>query len=218
MKPSQLPATLRNAFVTGLLLIIPAAVTLTVFVYLFHLSTLFLPPLIKIVWKEEISTAGMLALKSLGLLGLIALITCLGLLAQHVFFKKILGWGELLLLQLPLIPPIYKGVKQIAEIFQGGKVALFQKVVLVEYPKEDSYVPAFLTSEASPPIKHSAGGKDLVGVYVPTTPNPTSGFLLYVPRDKVFPVDMTSTEAMTLIMSGGVAKPQNKPPKNPQKE
>ena len=216
MKPPQTRTNLRNAFITGLLIIIPTAVTLGILFYLFHLSTLFFPPLIKLFWKEEISTAGMFALKTLGLLGLIALITCLGLLAQHVLFKKILGWGELLLLQLPLIPPIYKGVKQIAEIFQGGKLTLFQKVVLVEYPKEDSYVPAFLTSEASEPIKTSAGGKDLIGVYVPTTPNPTSGFLLYVPKDKVFPIDMTSTEAMTLIMSGGVAKPTEKKQKPPR--
>jgi uncharacterized membrane protein len=214
MKNPPILTSLRNAFFTGILLILPALITLLAITYLFHLTTGFIPPIIEIFYKGPVPPGVMLGLKTLGLLLLIASITTLGTLANQVFFKKILQWGESLLLKLPLIQPIYKGVKQISEIFQGGKVNLFQNVVLVEYPKEGSYVPAFLTAKAGPEIQQSTGINSLVGVYIPTTPNPTSGFLLYIPKEKILPVDMTSSEAMTLIMSGGVAQPHKPTTKN----
>jgi len=116
---------------------------------------------------------------------------------------------EGILVKVPLINLVYNTVKQIVDTFSQQNNAIFQEVVLIEYPRKGVYAVGFLTNQAKGEIQEKTG-ENLVNVFVPTTPNPTSGFLLMLPNDAVIPMEMTIAEGMKLIISGGaVAPPYN---------
>jgi uncharacterized membrane protein len=113
---------------------------------------------------------------------------------------------ELLLDRVPLINSIYRSVKQIVQTFNQQKKAVFQEVVLLEYPRKKCYVLGFLTSTAMGETQ-DATTEHIVNVFVPTTPNPTSGFLLMLPEDDITRLDMSIADGMKLIISGGAVVP-----------
>lgn len=107
---------------------------------------------------------------------------------------------------VPVVKNIYKTIKQIVETFGQNHKEIFSKTVLIEYPQKDNYALAFLTSETEGEIQDRTG-QTVVNVFVPTTPNPTSGFLLMIPKKKVTELDMSVADGMKLIISGGVVVP-----------
>jgi uncharacterized membrane protein len=109
---------------------------------------------------------------------------------------------------LPFINSVYRTVKQIVETFGRQKKAVFQEVVLLEYPRKKSYVLGFLTSKAQGEPQ-AVTGEEIVNVFIPTTPNPTSGFLLMIPQEDITRLDMTIAEGMKLIISGGAVVPHH---------
>ena len=118
---------------------------------------------------------------------------------------------EKLLLRLPMVRTIYSTIQQIGRaLIQGGGTGMFRQVVQIEYPKEGCYVLGFLTAEAAAECK-AKSKRDLISIFVPTTPNPTSGFLLFVPREDVLFLEMTVVEGMRLVISGGAVAPHYDP-------
>lgn len=141
----------------------------------------------------------------LGFLIVLGLFLTTGFLTRYIVGRKVIEFGERILHQIPIIRPIYRAVQQIRDTFIGhGRV--FQHVCLIAYPREGMLAVAFVMSTEQGDIQMAAG-QELLAVFVPTTPNPTSGYLVYVPPRDVTLLDMSVEDAMKLIVSGGAYIP-----------
>jgi uncharacterized membrane protein len=201
---------LRNRFLTGLVVAAPIGITIWLIITFINFVDRVIKPLVPARYNPESYLP--FALPGMGLLIAILALTLLGALAANIFGRTLLDIGERIVNSVPFIRNIYSALKQIVEtVFQSQQNA-FQEVVLVEYPMAGSYAVAFIASTARGTIKSVVGkGDDVVGVFIPTTPNPTSGFLLYVPRSKVVALDLTVEEAAKLIISFGMVTPDRLP-------
>ena len=144
--------------------------------------------------------------KGYGFLIAILLFLTTGFLAKYLVTRKVINYGEYLLSRIPFINRVYKSVGQIRDVFIRRDGAVFQEVVLLEYPRPGLWVVGFITSHDQGIVQQVAK-RELVAVFVPTTPNPTSGFLLYVPHVDLMTLDISIEEAMKLIISGGAYLP-----------
>lgn len=202
--------SIRNAFLTGVIVILPLSVTIVVInVLLDRVGTpaskfffFYLDP----SWRDM--PIMQLGLEVLSILVVLLLITLFGYGSRLVLGRILLGSFERILDSLPFINTVYRTVKQIVDTFSQQKKAVFQEVVLLEYPRKQSYVLGFLTSKARGETQ-SVTGEEIVNVFVPTTPNPTSGFLLMIPEGDVKRLDMSVADGMKLIISGGAVVPQH---------
>ena len=201
----------RNAFLTGLLIFLPLGTT--VFVLNFLLG-LFQEPATHLAYelgiKEESFFFGLETLLAiLGLLFGVLALTLLGFLSNYFLGKFFIGLTEKFLGKVPFLSNVYRSAKQIVETFGKENRAVFQEVVMIEYPRPDCYVLGFVTTEASGETVEAIG-KQLTNVFVPTTPNPTSGFLLLLPRKDIFPLNMSVGDGMKMLISGGAVVPDAK--------
>ncbi len=194
-------AVLRRYFITGILVLAPVAITFWVIVNVFL--------------AVETRFSGLFAgyeryVPGLGFVAGIVIVLGVGWFASNYIGRRFIHWGELLLARIPVVSRIYRAAKQVGDAVLGQQRALFKAVVLVEYPRRELYCMAFITNEDSGPIERLLQ-QDVVAVFLPTTPNPTSGFLLYVPKRDLTPLDMTVEEAMKLIISAGAVLPGGSP-------
>ena len=143
-----------------------------------------------------------------GLLIVLFAIIIFGALARNVFGKRVVSWFEGIFKKIPLIDTIYGTTKQIIETVSGSKNNSFKKVVYVEYPRKGSWAIGFATKDNKGEISKKTS-TELVNVFVPTTPNPTSGFLLMFPKKEIIYLDMTFEEASKFIVSAGTSNPKN---------
>ena len=134
-----------------------------------------------------------------------------GMMTTHYFGRHLVEWGEKLLARIPLARTIYHAVKQVLETLFSSNSRSFRHVVLVEYPRKGIWSIAFETGTVSPNIqKQINNDEDMLTIFLPTTPNPTSGFLMMVPRKDTRPLDMSIDEALKLVISLGVVQPADK--------
>jgi len=199
--------SLRNAFITGLLILAPLGVSVFVFVWLvdniggrFSNQLYFIPS--EWLEKENLRLFWNLIATAIVFLA----ITALGFLSRYFVGKWALSVTESMLGRVPFINTVYRTVKQIVETFSTQSRSVFQKTVLIEYPRKGIYAIGFLTSDVKGETQHRTS-KHLKNVFLPTTPNPTSGFLLMLPDDEVTILDMSIGEGMKLIISGGAVVP-----------
>lgn len=203
--------SLRNAFITGVLVILPLGVTMIVINFL--LEKLGTPASNFFFWYLDSDWRNLpvveLLLKMISVVVVFVLITLLGYFSKFFLGRMVLSSLEQLLDRVPLINTIYRTVKQIVDTFSKQKKAVFQEVVLIEYPRPNCYVLGFLTGDAKGEAQQITE-ENLLNIFVPTTPNPTSGFLLMLPEDDVTKLNMSITDGMKLIISGGavVADPK----------
>lgn len=141
-----------------------------------------------------------------GFLLCILLFLCTGFLTRYLVGRKIIATGEMLVGKIPLISRVYLAVQQIRDVFVNREGAVFQQVVLLEYPRKGITAVGFVTSDEQGIVQQTTD-KTLWAVFVPTTPNPTSGFLLYLSPEELTPMDMSVEDAMKLIVSGGAYIP-----------
>ncbi len=210
-KNSTFARKFRNAFLTGLLIFLPLGTT--VFVLNFLLG-LFQEPATHLAYelgiKEESFFFGLETLLAIvGLLFGVLALTLLGFLSNYFLGKFFIGLTEKFLGKVPFLSNVYHSAKQIVETFGKENRAVFQEVVMIEYPRPDCYVLGFVTTEASGEAVEAIG-KQLTNVFVPTTPNQTSGFLLLLPRKDIFPLNMSVGEGMKMLISGGAVVPNAK--------
>ncbi|MEN8661659.1 MAG: DUF502 domain-containing protein [Lentimonas sp.] len=207
--------SLRNAFITGVLVILPLGVTMIVISFL--LEKLGTPASNFFFWYLDPEWRDLpaveLLLKMISVVVVFLLITLLGYFSKFFLGRLILSSLEKLLDRVPLINTIYRTVKQIVDTFSKQKKAVFQEVVLIEYPRPRCYVLGFLTGDAKGETQQAIE-ENVVNIFVPTTPNPTSGFLLMLPESDVTRLEMTIIDGMKLIISGGavVANPKTGDP------
>ncbi|HOZ47110.1 MAG TPA: DUF502 domain-containing protein [Candidatus Hydrogenedentes bacterium] len=145
-----------------------------------------------------------------GFLVILAVFLFTGLVTRYLVARKIIRFGEGILERIPIVNRVYRAVTQIRDVFVRRDGTVFQRVCMTEYPKEGSWVIGFVTSTERSVIQE-AMGRDCVALFVPTTPNPTSGFLLYVPPDSIVNIDISVEDAMKVIISGGAYLPEQKP-------
>ena len=200
--------SVRTAFITGLLILLPLGVT--VFIVNIALdrvgnpaSELFFNFIDQNI--RELPTVE-IPLQLLSLLIVFLIITALGYFSRIFIGQLLLKFFERILTQLPLISQVYNTVKQLVDTFSQQKKAVFQEVVMIEYPRKGIYAIGFLTNQAKGEVQ-SLTGEHLVNVFVPTTPNPTSGFLLMIPKKEVIPMQMSVGDGMKTIISGGAVTP-----------
>lgn len=197
--------TYRNAFFSGLLLLAPLVVTVWAFTYIIGLVGGSVRPLYNQYLPDSLRSIPFLW-DVLATVIVVILITLLGLVSRYFIGKYILGVGERFLQTIPGVNSVYGSVKQIVQTFSTQNRNIFSKVVLIEFPRRGLYAIAFLTNKAQgePQAKTK---EEVWTVFVPTTPNPTSGFLIMVPSKDLVILDMTVGEGMKMVISGGAVMP-----------
>lgn len=194
----------RKSFFTGLLLVLPLVVTLWVLYTGIRLLVSFTAPAVKLAFDALEATPPRGFTEGLSLFLAAAGLTILGLAIRSYVGRQVWRAFEWLLMRVPMANPIYSSTKKLMEAFQRQKG--FQRVVLVEYPRRGCWAVGFITGESQGDLRQQHGSP-MFNVFVPTTPNPTSGFLLVVPGSDVIELEMTAEEGITLVMSGGVVSP-----------
>ena len=191
---------MKRYFIAGLLVWLPLAVTIWVIRFLVTTMDGVLPPWMipEVIERYHIPGAGLAAV--------LLLVFGTGVLVANFIGERLVRWWELLLARIPIVRTIYSSVKQVSDTVLSPNGQAFRKAVLVQYPREGSWTIAFLTGAPGlGVIEHLPG--EYVSVYVPTTPNPTSGFFLLMPKSEVVGLDMSVDAALKYIVSMGVVAP-----------
>lgn len=198
---------LRNYFLTGLLILLPIVLTVKLLLWGFEKTDAILGNLIYHYLNSYLGIK--VHITGLGLVALLLLITFAGMFAHNYLGKKLIACGERLLNRIPIFNSVYSLLKQIAESLtvtsKDGKAA-FRQVVLVEYPRQGIWSLGFLTGEA-PDVANQSTGAELLSVFIPTVPNPTTGYLILLPKEQVTFLDMSVEDGFKYVISVGVIVP-----------
>lgn len=196
---------MRKYFITGLLILVPLAITLWVvnlIIGTMDQSLLLLPAR----WRPEAMFG--FAIPGLGTILTLLIIFFTGLAAHNFIGKRVVHLWESALIRIPVVKTIYSSVKQVSDTLFSSSGNAFRKALLVQYPRQGSWTIAFMTGVPGGDVRNHLHG-DYVSIYVPTTPNPTSGFFLMVPRADTIELDMSVDEALKYIVSMGVVSPEH---------
>ena len=180
---------LRKQFLIGILVVIPIGVTVWILIWIFTAIDGILQPFVRI--------------PGLGFVIMILLVYLVGVIANNVGGRRLIDYGQSLLGRVPIVRPIYNSIKQIVDSFSTTGKTIFKRVVVVEFPMKGTRTIGFVTNES----KDECGGK-LLYIFIPTAPNPTSGFLQIVREEDTIQIDMSVDNAMKMVISGGAVLPQ----------
>lgn len=197
-------AKIRNYIFTGLVVTLPLVISITVlgwiFIKLTNVVLRLLPPALssKPGWT--------MAVRLVIPVALLVVLALVGIIAKIVFVRKLFGLGERLLIKIPLFNKVYIAVKQISQAFLDKDKTIFKRVVLVEYPRKGLYSIGFVTTRTRGEVQAKTKG-EMLNVFVPTTPNPTSGVLIFARPSEVIELDMSVEDGLKLVVSGGAVTP-----------
>lgn len=198
---------IRANILVGFFLTIPVVATLLIFNFLLNLATNWslqkvFPEWMATVWKGY-------PLRVMTLLLIVLIFYMVGLLTRNFFGRRLYQLGEKILMRIPLVKGIYGSVRQISESLFTQRKTLFKEVVIIQYPRKGLYSIAFVTAIVPKKVAIDMGhGEDeCVSLFIPTTPNPTSGLLILLPRSEVTPLTMPVADALTFVMSAGAVSP-----------
>ncbi|MFT3719944.1 DUF502 domain-containing protein [Pseudorhodoferax sp.] len=201
---------LRRWLLSGLLVIVPLAVTLGVLNWVIGLmdQTLWLLPQ---RWQDWLMAEGQFAgsnrIRGVGVLLTLAILLSVGAVASNFIGKRLLEWGDALVRRIPVVRSIYTSVKQVSDTVFSESGNAFRTAVLVQWPREGMWTIAFVTGSPAGEAARHLGGDDYLGVYVPTTPNPTGGYFVMVRRRDCIELRMSVDAALKYIVSMGVVVP-----------
>lgn len=201
-------ALIRKYFISGLLVWLPIWVTLLVIKFLVDIlskSLLLLPP----QYQPDVLLG--VHIPGIGVIITVAVILLTGMFAANFIGQQLVAWGDYLMGRIPLVRSVYTGVKQVTTTLFAPGGQSFRKVLLVEYPCPGVWSIAFQTGEVGKEVEGSLNSEPMVCYFVPTTPNPTSGFLMMAPRKKVVELDMSVDQALKYVISLGVVQPAINP-------
>jgi uncharacterized membrane protein len=191
---------MKRYFIAGLLVWVPLAVTIWLIRFLVTTMDGVLPEWMipDVIERQHIP--------GMGLVAVLLLVFATGVLVANFIGERLVRWWEMLLARIPIVRTIYSSVKQVSDTILSPNGQAFRKAVLVQYPRQGSWTIAFLTGAPGPGVTEHLPGEH-VSVYVPTTPNPTSGFFLLMPKREVVELDMSVDAALKYIVSMGVVAP-----------
>ncbi len=197
--------SVRKNFITGLAVILPAIVTVWLIKFILDKTNMiFLEPVVKSLKPFIPDSIVLVAIaKILVFILLVAAIAVIGFCTRVLIVRNFFSRFESKILQFPMIGKVYGAMKEMSHAFLGQSKGIFTRVVLVEFPRQGVYAIGFVTSEGKGEVQDKTLEK-VINVFVPTTPNPTSGFLLLVPEKDLIRLDMSIDEGLKLVISGGI--------------
>lgn len=199
---------LRNYFLTGLIVVGPVGITVYVMWWFVSLVDTWVKPWLPAVYLPE--TYLPFTVPGVGLIFSITGLMIIGALTANLFGRTLVSYGEMMLDRMPVVRNVYRALKQIFETVLSQSSASFQDVGVIEYPRKGLYAIVFVSTDTKGEIDDKVlRGKKLLSVFLPTTPNPTSGFLLFVPAKDVTILDMSVEEAAKLVISAGLVVPDH---------
>ena len=201
---------LRNYFLTGFVICAPVTITIYITIAIIRWIDSWVKPYIPYSYNPDQYLP--FAIPGIGLIVAIAFITIVGFLTANLIGRSIVSYGEKWLARMPIVRNVYSALKQIFETILTNNSKSFQKVVLIEYPRKGLWAIAFVAADTMGEVKNNLNKKTskTISVFLPTTPNPTSGFLLFVPEKDVIYLDMNVEEAAKLVISAGLVVPDPK--------
>jgi uncharacterized membrane protein len=211
----------RASFFTGLAVTLPTIVSVAAVVWLFRTAAnftdmlLFFPKFVldkKFIYANGVAGEMFWYWSLFAFVLAVALISVVGVLARYYIGKRMIEWLDVAMMNVPLLNKFYGAIKQVNEAFSGNKHS-FKTVVMVEFPSAGIYSIGFITNEQRGEVQQKTK-QNVVCVFVPTTPNPTSGFLILVPEDKVTKLDMSVADGIKYIVSLGSITPEQLPVKS----
>jgi uncharacterized membrane protein len=195
-------SSIRRYLLTGIAVLLPSVVTIWLLWSLFA----FVDGLPKKIPGHPFEN-----IPGVGVIIFFALILFVGMFASNVIGKRMISFGERIMARIPLASKIYASVQQIIDAVMVGKGTVFSTVVLVEYPRKGIYSLGFVTSEMEGEVQYKTA-QQVISVFIPTTPNPTSGLLVFVPKEDVIHLTMSTEDGLKLVISGGFVSPAYAPP------
>jgi uncharacterized membrane protein len=202
----------QTHFVRGLLIVLPAIITFWLLRILFGAVSGNVTPWVLrglaaggVPWVNDWHARFLVPV--IGLVVTLLLIYLIGLIAANLVGQRILSWFEGGILKIPFVKSIYGGARQLLDAFGSGGAGTFTRVVLVQYPRAGVYTVGFVTSEIRVAVPGEGGPVSSVMVFLPTTPNPTSGWLAIIPEKDIVDFDLSIEEGLKLIVSGGIVTP-----------
>ena len=199
----RLRTIIKNYFLTGLLVILPVFITGYVIWFLIRVMDVVL----KYIPAKYLPEAYLpFQIPGLGLILVVILVIAVGILTRNFAGRKVVQFWENMVDRIPLVRILYAGVKQLLETLFVQKTDAFKRVALLEYPRRGVYVIGFITGKSKGEVQKKTD-KNMINIFVPTTPNPTSGFYILIPEDDLTILDMSVDDAFKLIISGGIVSP-----------
>lgn len=213
LEPTELPRQtffgwLRGRFFAGIVIAAPIAISIGIVTWLIGEIDRRVKPLLPPILDPETYTN--IAIPGVGVLVAVVLLTLLGAVATNLIGRAALRLSDRILSRIPVVSNIYNAFKQLFDLLASNEQNNFQEVVLVEYPKKGTWCIGFLTAKAKGEIRTNLS-EEFVGVFVPTTPNPTSGFLMYLHKSEIIPLQMSVEEGARMIISAGLVVPEELP-------
>lgn len=204
----SLAVRLRNYFLAGVLVTAPIGVT----IYASWVVISWIDATVAGLLPDRYNPNAYLPVDvpGVGLIMLLVALTLIGFLTANFLGRVLVRWGESIVARMPVVRSLYSAVKQIFESVLGSAATSFREVVLVEYPRREMWTLGLVIGEAYGEVQVRTGQK-LYNVYLPTTPNPTSGYLVFLPRDQLIALDMSVEDCMKMIVSGGIVTPPYRP-------
>lgn len=211
----QLWRRLRNNFITGLVIIAPVAITLYILLALFNFFDGFLgQSLSRLIWTglglEHYAVLGR-RIPGVGAIVTVILLVVTGSLATNLFGRRLFSFGDQIMDRVPIVRSIYGTTKQITEALLTTNKSAFKQVALIQYPRAGMWTVGFVTSEAMQQAEQATGNEHMVSIFVATVPNPTSGFVVLLPRSEVIFLDIPVEDGLKYVISGGVITPPARP-------
>ena len=192
---SWLYKNLRRQFLTGFLVVVPVGATILILVWIFNTIDNILQPLIQFIFGQPVPGIGF------GIT--IVLIYLVGVVAGNIGGKRLIRYGESLLVKVPVVRPLYNSIKEIVNSFSSSDKTGFIQTVLVEFPRKGIWTVGFITNES-----RDGAGETQLNIFIPTSPNPTSGFLQIVRQEEVIRTDIPVDDALKMVVSAGKVSPK----------
>ena len=199
----NLQRRIRNVFITGLLITLPIALTYFILQFLFKNLDALSPVFTKILINMGAPIPEGYRIPALGLVITLLIVLAVGWFTTNFFGKRLIALGEGIVEKIPFVRRIYKGSKQVVQSIAHADTRAFRKVVLIEFPRRGMLAIGFVTGESRGEVQEKTR-EDVLNVFVPTMPNPTSGFLVFAPPEELTEIDMTIEEGVKYVVSGGI--------------
>ena len=204
---SNLKRRIRNVFLTGFLVTLPIALTVFIFIFLFKNLDALSPTFTRWLILLGAPLPEGYRIPFLGAVMTFLIIILVGALTTNIFGNKLLHLWERIIGKIPFVRRIYTGTKQVVKSIATADTKSFRKVVLIEFPRKGIHAIGFITGKTRGELKHLTS-ENHFNVFVPTTPNPTSGFLIFADSGEVIELDMTIEEGIKYVISGGIVNPE----------
>ncbi|MBT5471656.1 MAG: DUF502 domain-containing protein [Nitrospina sp.] len=199
----KLKRRIRNVFITGLLITLPIALTYFILQFLFKNLDALSPVFTKILIDLGAPIPEGYRIPALGLVITLLIVLAVGWFTTNFFGKRLIHLGESIVERIPYVRRIYKGSKQVVQSIAHADTSAFRKVVLLEFPRRGMLAIGFVTGESRGEVQEYTR-EDVLNVFVPTMPNPTSGFLVFAPPEELTEVDMSIEDGIKYVVSGGI--------------